>query len=93
MTAFAGPWGITYAANLTPDENTGIGIWDEAMFIKTIRDGRHMGDGRPLQPPMPWPAFAHMTDEYLKSVFAFLRSIPAISNRVPEYVEPEQPEQ
>ena len=88
MTAFSGPWGISYTANLTPDENTGIGIWDEDMFVKTIRNGRHMGEGRPLQPPMPWPWFAKMTDDDLKSVFAYLRTIPPIQNRVPDYQPP-----
>ncbi|HEY7116883.1 MAG TPA: c-type cytochrome [Tepidisphaeraceae bacterium] len=88
-TAFAGPWGVTYAANLTPDKNTGLGIWDEAMFIQGIRTGRHFGQGRPIQPPMPWPAYARMTDEDLKAVFAYLRSIPAISNHVPDYEAPQ----
>jgi mono/diheme cytochrome c family protein len=87
-TAWAGPWGISYTANLTPDQNTGIGIWDEAMFIKAIRSGRHMGDGRPIQPPMPWPWFAKMTDEDLKAVFAYLKSIPPVANHVPDYQEP-----
>ena len=87
-TAWAGPWGISYTANLTPDQNTGLGIWDEAMFIKALRDGRHMGDGRPIQPPMPWPWIAKMTDEDLKSVFAYLKSIPPIQNHVPDYQEP-----
>jgi len=53
-TAFAGPWGISYSKNLTPDKVTGIGIWDEAMFVKSIRTGRHWGVGRPILPPMPW---------------------------------------
>jgi mono/diheme cytochrome c family protein len=85
-TAWAGPWGISYTANLTPDQNTGLGIWDEAMFIKTMRDGRHMGNGRPILPPMPWPSLKAMTDEDLKSVFAYLRSIPPIVNRVPDAI-------
>lgn len=89
LTAFAGPWGITYAINLTPDENTGIGIWTEEMFIDTIRNGRHMGgEGRPIQPPMPWHWYSKMTDEDLKAIFAYLRTIPPISNRVPEYEPP-----
>jgi hypothetical protein len=88
FTAWAGPWGITYAANLTPDDNTGIGIWDEAMFIKTIRDGRHMGDGRPIQPPMPWLWYSKLTDEDLKAMFAYLESIPPIVNLVPDYEPP-----
>ena len=88
LTAYAGPWGVTYAANLTPDENTGIGIWDEQMFINTLRNGRHMANGRPLLPPMPWQAFKEMNDDDLKAIYAYLRSIPAISNRVPDNLPP-----
>ena len=90
-TAWAGPWGISYTANITPDKNTGIGIWDEAMFIKAIRSGRHMGDGRPILPPMPWPWIAKMTDDDLKAVFAYLKSIPPVANHVPDAVEPPAP--
>jgi hypothetical protein len=84
-TAFAGPWGITYAANLTPDHNTGLGIWTEEMFVRTIRDGKHMGQGRAIMPPMPWPWYGKMTDEDLRSVYAFLRSLPPIENQVPAW--------
>lgn len=83
-TAFAGPWGVSYAANLTPDENTGIGIWTEEIFVNTLRSGRHWGVARPILPPMPWQNFARMTDEDLNAIFAYLRSIPPIHNRVPE---------
>lgn len=85
-TAFAGPWGVSYAMNLTPDEVTGLGIWTEEMFIKTLRTGRHWGTSRPILPPMPWQNAAQMTDEDLKSVYAYLRSIPAIRNEVPDPV-------
>lgn len=90
MTAFAGPWGISYAINLTPDQNTGIGIWTEDMFVKSMRTGKHMGTSRPIQPPMPWPWYAKMTDEDLKVVFAYLRSVPPMVNRVPEYEPPKK---
>ena len=85
LTAWQGPWGRTYAFNLTPDENTGIGIWTEEMFVSAIRTGRHMGQSRPIMPPMPWQNFAQMTDEDLHAVWTFLRSLPPIVNRVPEY--------
>lgn len=85
-TAFAGPWGISYARNLTPDQVSGLGIWDEAMFIKTLRTGRHMGVSRPLLPPMPWPNYAQMSDQDLKAVYAYLRSIPPVRNEVPDAV-------
>lgn len=85
-TAFAGPWGVSYAANLTPDRLTGIGIWDEEMFVKTIRTGRHWGAGRPILPPMPWQNVRGLTDEDLRSVYAYLRSIKPIRNQVPDAV-------
>ena len=87
-TAFSGPWGVSYAFNLTPEQNTGLGIWTEEMFIKTIRTGRHMGVSRPINPPMPWPAYRNATDEDLKAVYAYLRTIKPIVNHVPEYQPP-----
>ena len=87
-TAFKGPWGTSFTANLTPDVNTGLGIWTEDMFMRAIRDGRHMGQSRPILPPMPWPVYRNLTDEDLKSVYAYLRSIPAIHNRVPDPLPP-----
>jgi len=88
-TAFSGPWGVSYAFNLTPEQNTGLGIWTEEMFVQTIRTGRHMGVSRPINPPMPWPAYRNATDDDLKAVYAFLRTIKPIVNRVPEYKAPE----
>lgn len=94
-TAFVGPWGVTYAANLTPDPNTGLGIWTEEMFVTAMRTGKHMGQSRPILPPMPWPGYAQATDDDLKAIYAYLRSLPPIHNRVPAYqappVPPDQP--
>ena len=90
-TAFAGPWGVSYAANLTPDQNTGLGIWTEDMFLTAIRTGRHMGHSREIKPPMPWPAFRNATDEDLKSIYAYLRSIKPVTNHVPDVQEPATP--
>lgn len=87
-SAYAGPWGVTYATNLTPDEVTGMGIWTEDMFVRAIKTGKHMGTSRAIQPPMPWPAYSQMTEEDVKAVYAYLRSIPAIKNQVPDYQEP-----
>ena len=88
LTAFVGPWGISYPANLTPDSATGTGAWSEATFINTIRNGKHLGNGRDILPPMPWPFIAKMTDDDLKAVFAYLQSLPPINNRVPAPVSP-----
>lgn len=85
-TAFAGPWGISYARNLTPDAETGAGIYTEEMFVSALKTGKHMGAGRPILPPMPWPNTAQMTDDDLKAIFAYLQTIPPIKNKVPEAV-------
>lgn len=91
LTAWSGPWGVSYPMNLTPDENTGLGIWTEEMFMKAMRTGRHMGASRPILPPMPWQSLAGLDDGDLKAVYAHLRSLPPIKNRVPEpvIVEPQ----
>lgn len=91
-TAFVGPWGVSFGANLTPDEATGIGNWTEDVFIKAIRTGKHLGQdgGRPIMPPMPWYMVAKMTDEDLSAVYNYLKSLPAISNRVPAPIPPHE---
>jgi hypothetical protein len=91
LTAWSGPWGISYAFNLTPDENTGLGIWTEEMFVKTMRTGRHMGASRPILPPMPWQSLASLNDADLKAVYAYLKSVKPIKNRVPQPVINEAP--
>jgi len=87
-TAYAGPWGVSFTANLTPDNNTGIGIWTEDMFVKTLRTGKHWGTSRPILPPMPWFNYAKMTDADLKALYAYLRTIKPIANHVPEPLPP-----
>jgi len=84
LTAWSGPWGVSYPFNLTPDENTGLGSWSEETFIKAMRTGRHMGASRPILPPMPWESVASLNDEDIRSLYAYLRSLPPIHNRVPE---------
>lgn len=87
-TAFAGPWGVSFTANLTPDPETGLGKWTEQMFIDTMRTGRHQGKGRPILPPMPYPSVAAMSDEDIRSLFAYLQSLTPVRNRVPAPLEP-----
>ena len=79
-TASAGPWGVSYSANLTPDENTGIGSWSEDTFVRALRTGRHMGASRPILPPMPWGAFRNLTDEDLRSIYAYLMTLRPVRN-------------
>ena len=75
-TAFAGPWGVTFARNLTPDRLTGIGGWDEDAFINVLREGT-------LKPPMPATAYGKLSDEDLKSIFAYLMTLKPVNNLVP----------
>jgi len=89
LTAWSGAWGVSYAANLTPDENTGIGIWTEDQFLTAIKQGKHMGAGRQILPPMPWNWYGQLPDEDLKAMFAYLKSIPPVSNRVPVPLGPD----
>jgi hypothetical protein len=89
LTAWGGPWGVSFAANLTPDQNTGMGIWTEEMFVMALKSGKHMGTSRAILPPMPWPWYGQLSDDDLKAIFAYLRSIPPISNHVPPPLGPD----
>src|SRR5665213_2781933 len=88
MTAFSGPWGVSYAANLTPD-STGIGAWTQDEFLNSLRDGKVKGTGRAILPPMPWEDFKNLTDADLASIYMYLMSIPKISNSVPDPMMPQ----
>jgi hypothetical protein len=88
MTAWGGPWGVSFTANLTPDKETGLGNWTEEMFFRALRTGRHEGHGRPILPPMPVKNVGGLADEDLRAVFAYLQTIPAVRNRVPKPVDP-----
>jgi|SRR5579871_6803878 len=90
LTAAVGPWGISFSANLTPDTATGLGAWTEDVFAKTLRTGKHLGQdgGRPILPPMPWEDFKTIKDEDLKAIFAYLKALPPIHNKVPAPVSP-----
>jgi mono/diheme cytochrome c family protein len=90
-TAHAGPWGVSFTANLTPDPETGLGRWSAKDFKDTIRTGRHMGRGREVLPPMPIAVYNHFTDADLEAIFAYLQTLPPIRNRVPEPVAPGAP--
>ncbi len=82
LTAWYGPWGVSYASNLTPDPDTGMGKrYTEAAFIRAMRTGKNP-EGDPLLPPMPWPNYAKMTDEDLKSIYAYLQTLKPVKNFV-----------
>lgn len=84
LTSAVGPWGVSYAANLTPDA-TGIGNWTFQQFETALRKGKAKGleNGRDLLPPMPWQMIRNMSDADLLAVFTYLMSIKPVANRVP----------
>jgi mono/diheme cytochrome c family protein len=88
LTAWFGPWGVSFAQNLTPDEKTGLGSWTEDLFIKTMRTGKHLGEGRDILPPMPWFAVAALNDDDLKAIFSYLGTVKPIENKVPKPIPP-----
>ena len=90
MTAWNGPWGTSFTKNLTPDKETGLGDWTVEEFIATMQTGRERGKGRPVLPPMPVQNLAALTDSDIRALFAYLQSLPAIKNRTPQPVEPEE---
>jgi len=91
LTAFVGPWGVSYAANLTPDD-TGLKHWTFDQFKTALRKGKYKGleSGRDLLPPMPWQMYQNFTDEDMKAIFTYLQSLPAVNNLVPAPVSPDK---
>ncbi len=88
LTAWVGPWGVSFAANLTPDRETGLGNWTPEMFVAAMRTGKNRGTGRAILPPMPWVMYKDMADADLRAIFAYLQSLPAIKNLVPAPLPP-----
>jgi cytochrome c553 len=90
-TAAVGPWGTSFAANLTPDA-TGIGTWTEEQFLVAMKKGKWKGleNSRELLPPMPWQSYSQLPDEDIKSIFAYLKSIKPVVNPVPLAIPPAQ---
>ena len=88
FTAWNGPWGTSFTANLTPDKETGLGDWTVEQFIATMKTGKDRGKGRPVLPPMPVQNLANLSDEDIRALFAYLQTIKPIKNRVPQPIDP-----
>jgi len=86
---WTGPWGTSYARNLTPDQETGIGVWSEDDIIRALQTGKRP-DGSDLRPPMPWPDFAHMNRRDIRSIAMYLKSVVPVSHKVPDALPPGQ---
>lgn len=91
FTSFKLQFGTVYVANITSDKETGIGSWNEEMFIRALRTGKHLGGvGRTILPPMPWMNLAQLPDSELKAIFAFLQTTRPIHNKVPDPKVPKE---
>lgn len=90
LTAGVGPWGVSFAANLTSDQ-TGIGNWPEENFIRAVKEGKFKGieGARSLLPPMPWQNFEKVSVDDIKAIYAYLKSIKPVSNAVPMAIAPD----
>jgi len=86
MTAWGGPWGISYSANLTPDKKTGIGKLSEKNFVSILNIGIHSNMNRKLMEPMPWKEISELKDDDLKAVYQYLKTVKPVKNKVPESV-------
>lgn len=84
---WSGPWGVSYARNITPDPVTGIGAWTEDQIVLTLQTGKRP-DGTDLLPPMPWPATASMKPRDIRSLAKYLKSIMPVNHSVPASVPP-----
>ena len=84
LTAWTGPWGTTYASNLTPDTMTGLLArkYNEATFVAMFRTGKKP-NGVGVLPPMPYEMYNNMTDDDLKAIWVYLQTIKPIRNEVP----------
>ncbi|MCW5518921.1 c-type cytochrome [Aureitalea sp. L0-47] len=87
LTAAIGPWGTSYAGNLTPDDS-GIGSWTLEQFKKAIKQGKYKGmdNNRPMMPPMP--VYSTLSDDDITAIFTYLKSIKPIDNVPPSYRPP-----
>ena len=82
-----GPAGVLFTRNLTPDNETGLGAWTDDQIKVAIKTGIS-DEGRILFPVMPYHVYSGMADADLDAVIAYLRSVNAVSNQIPESTIP-----
>lgn len=81
--------GVAYPANLTPDDETGLGLWSEAEIAIAIRSGA--GRGERLHAVMPWSAYSRISDADVKDIAVYLKSLEPVRHRVPKHVPSGRP--
>ena len=84
MTATVGPWGTSFAGNISSSE-TGLGNWSYEQFKKAITEGKYKGldNTRPLLPPMPWQTYRNLKEEDIRAIYDYLKSTKPVENVVP----------
>jgi mono/diheme cytochrome c family protein len=87
---WTGPWGTTYARNLTPDLETGLGYYNEKEIVLALRSGKRL-DGKPMLPPMPWQNIASLSEADMHALVAYLQCLPPVEHKSPETLPPGQP--
>jgi mono/diheme cytochrome c family protein len=89
LTAWFGPWGPSVASNLTPDTATGLPArgYNEKTFVQTMRSGKKP-NGTAVMPPMPIEVYQNLTDDDLRSIWAYLVTLKPIRNAVLAGTEP-----
>ena len=78
---FPEKWGTWRSPNITQDKKTGIGDWSDEAIATVIREGKRP-DGSMVIPMMPYMRYNAMSDDDVKAVVAFLRTLPAVENTV-----------
>ena len=81
---FATPFGVFYSPNITSDTATGIGAWTEEQFVTALKEGI-APDGSAYFPVFPYPSYRGMTDADARALFAYLKSVPAVTRRNREH--------
>ncbi|WP_115719512.1 c-type cytochrome [Gallaecimonas mangrovi] len=76
------PFGTILSSNITSDKSTGIGSWTQEQFDRAVRHGK--GSHGYLYPAMPYNAYARLTDQDLADIWAYMKTVPAVQNKVVE---------
>ena len=81
--AFETGFGTLYSTNITQDPKAGIGSWTQSQFMRAMREGIR-ADGEHLYPAFPYTAFTKLSDADIGAIYAYLKSVPASTDRAPE---------
>ena len=85
--AMTSPFGTFHVPNISPDPATGIGKWTEAEFVTAVMRGT-APDGAHLYPAFPYPSYVKAKVEDVRDLFAYIRTLPAVSNTAPPHELP-----